>query len=62
MQGITNEGLAQGSYVAARGEVESATFRTEGTDNHHLTNHALKARVKSEIHRERRIKTDRNKV
>src|SRR6218665_1833126 len=34
------EGLAQGPYVAARGGVEPTTFRTEGTDNLHLTNHA----------------------
>jgi len=27
--------------VAARGEVEHATFRTEGVDHHHSTNHAL---------------------
>ena len=40
IQAITSEGLAQGPYVAARGRVEPATFRTEGTDNHHLTNHA----------------------
>ena len=37
---ITSEGLAQGPYVAARAGVESATFRTKGSDNHHLTNHA----------------------
>ena len=34
------EGLAQGPYVAARGGVEPTTFRTEGTDNLHLTSHA----------------------
>ena len=39
-QAITSEGLAQGPYVAARGGVEPATFCTEGTDNHHLTNRA----------------------
>ena len=37
IQTITGEGLAQGPYVAARGGVESTTFRTEGTDNLHLT-------------------------
>ena len=40
IQAITGEGLAQGPYVAARGGVEPTTFRTEGTDNIHLTNHA----------------------
>ena len=40
IQAITGEGLAQSSYVAARGEVKPTTFRTEGTDNLHLTNHA----------------------
>ena len=39
IQAITGEGLAQGPYVAARGGVEPTTFRTEGTDNLHLTNH-----------------------
>src|SRR6218665_507059 len=38
IQTITSEGLAQDPYVAARGGVEPATFRTEGTDNHHSTN------------------------
>ena len=38
---ITGEGLAQGPYEAARGTVEPMTFRTEGTDNLHLTNLAL---------------------
>src|SRR6218665_396850 len=37
IQAITVEGLAQGPYVAARGGVEPTTFRTEGTDNLHLT-------------------------
>ena len=36
---ITGEGLVQGPYVPARGGVEPTTFRTEGTDNLHLTNH-----------------------
>ena len=36
----TGEGLVQGPYVAAIGGVERTTFRTEGTDNIHLTNHA----------------------
>ena len=40
IQAITGEGLAQGSYVAAGGGVEPTTFRTEGTDNLYLTNHA----------------------
>ena len=40
IQAITSEGLTQGPYVAARGGVEPTTFRTEGTDNIHLTNHA----------------------
>jgi len=40
IQAISGEGLAQGTYVAARGGVEQTTFRTEGTDNLHLTNHA----------------------
>jgi len=41
IQAITSEGLiAQGPYMAARGEVEPTTFRTEGIDNLHLTNHA----------------------
>ena len=40
IQAIMNEGLAQGPYVAARGGIEPATFLTEGTDNHHSTNHA----------------------
>ena len=40
IQAITGEGLAQGTYVAARGGVEPTIFRTEGTDNLHLTNHA----------------------
>ena len=40
IQAITGEGLAQGPYVEARGGVEPMTFRTEGTDNLHLTNHA----------------------
>jgi len=40
IQAITGEGLAQGPYVAARGGVETTTFRTEGTDNIYLTNHA----------------------
>src|SRR6218665_1673018 len=40
IQAITGEGLAQGPYVAVRGGVEPTTFRTEGTDNLHLTNHA----------------------
>ena len=35
IQAITSEGHAQGPYVAARGGVEPATFRTEGADNHH---------------------------
>ena len=39
IQAITGEGLAQGPYVAARGGVDPATFRTEGIDNMHLTNH-----------------------
>ena len=30
----------QGPYMAARGGFEPTTFRTEGTDNIHLTNHA----------------------
>ena len=37
MQVIAGEGLAQGPYVVARDGVEPATFRTEGTDNHHST-------------------------
>ena len=41
IQAITGEGLAQGPYVVARGGVEPTTFRTEGTDHHHSTNHAL---------------------
>ena len=40
IQAITGEGLAQAPYMAARGGVEPTTFRTEGTDNLHLTNHA----------------------
>jgi len=40
IQAITSEGLAQGTYLAARGGVEPTTFRTEGTDHHHSTNHA----------------------
>src|SRR6218665_3621548 len=40
IQAITGEGLAQGPYGAARGGVEPMTFRTEGIDNIHLTNHA----------------------
>ena len=40
IQAITSEGLAQGPCVAARGGVESATFRTKGTECHHSTNHA----------------------
>jgi len=40
MQAITGEGIAQDPYVAARGGVEPTTFRTEGTDNIHLNNHA----------------------
>src|SRR6218665_1096810 len=39
IQAITGEGLAQGPYVAARGGVEPATFRTKGTKHHHSTNH-----------------------
>ena len=46
IQAITGEGLAQGSYVAARGGVEPTTFRTEGTGNIHLTNHAPKESAK----------------
>ena len=38
IQAITSEGLAHGPYVAAGGEVEPTIFRTEGTDNRHLTN------------------------
>ena len=38
--GITSEGLARGPYVEARGGVEPAIFRTEGTRHHHSTNHA----------------------
>ena len=30
------EGLAQGPYVADRVGFEPATFRTEGTEHHHL--------------------------
>ena len=37
IQAITSEGLAQGPYVADRGGVEPATFRTQGTNNHHST-------------------------
>ena len=37
IQAITGEG----PYVAARCGVEPTTFRTEGTDNLHLTNHAM---------------------
>ena len=44
IQTITSEGLAQGPYVAARGGIEPATFRTEGTDHHHSTNQLLKSR------------------
>ena len=33
IQAITSEGLAQGPYVATRGGVEPATFRTEGTEH-----------------------------
>src|SRR6218665_698689 len=40
IQAITGEGLAQGPYVAVRGGFKPTTFRTEGTDNLHLTNHA----------------------
>ena len=40
IQAITGEGFAQGPYVAVRGGVEPTTFRTEGTDNIHLTNNA----------------------
>ena len=39
IQAISGEGLAQGPYVAARGGVEPATFRTEGTEHHHSANH-----------------------
>ena len=42
IQASTGEGLAQGPYVAARGGVKPTTFRTEDTDNLHLTNHAHK--------------------
>ena len=31
--------FAQGPYVAAGDGVERATFRTEGTDHQHSTNH-----------------------
>jgi len=41
-QAIMSEGLSQGPYLVARGGVEPATFHTEGTDNHHSTNHALR--------------------
>src|SRR6218665_3289454 len=41
IQAITGEGLAQGPYMAARGGVEPTSFRTEGTNNLHLTSHAL---------------------
>ena len=37
IQATINEKLAQGPYVAARGGVELATFRTEGTEHHHST-------------------------
>ena len=40
IQAITSEGLAQGPYVAARGGIEPATFRTEGTEHYHSANHA----------------------
>src|SRR6218665_1192605 len=40
IQAITGEGLAQGPYLAARGGVEPTYFRSEGTDNLHLANHA----------------------
>jgi len=40
IQAFTGDGLAQGPYVAARSRVEPTTFRTEGTDNLHLNNHA----------------------
>ena len=40
IQTISGEGLAQDPYVTTRGGVEPTTFRTEGTDNLHLTNHA----------------------
>jgi len=46
IQAITGGGLAQGPYVAARGRVEPTTFRTEGTDNLHLTNHAPSESIK----------------
>src|SRR6218665_300689 len=46
IQAITGEGLAQGPYVAARGGSEPTTFRTEGNDNRHLTNHAPMAVLK----------------
>src|SRR6218665_292413 len=39
IQAITSEGLAQGPYVADRGGVELATFRTEVTEHHHSANH-----------------------
>ena len=39
---IKSEEFAQGPYVAARGGIEPATFRTEGTEHHHSTNHVLK--------------------
>jgi len=32
--GSTSEGLVQGFYLAASGEVKPATFRTEGTEHH----------------------------
>ena len=35
IQATTSERLAQGSYVAARVEVEPATLRTKGAEHHH---------------------------
>src|SRR6218665_1629528 len=40
MQAIASEGLAHCPYVAARCEIEPATFRTAGTEHHPSTNHA----------------------
>src|SRR6218665_992736 len=41
IQAVTSEGLAQGPYVADRGEVEPATFRTEDTEHHHSTERGI---------------------
>ena len=42
IQALTSEVFAQGPYVAARVGFEPATFRTEGTEHHHLATTPLK--------------------